>query len=46
MKRLFALLALLGAFTLAAPAIAQDKAPTPPAAEAKATAVLSVSKTF
>ena len=36
MKRLFALLALLGAFTLAAPAIAQDKAPTPPAAEAKA----------
>ncbi len=34
MKRLFAVLALLGALGLAAPALAQDKAATPPAAEA------------
>jgi Amt family ammonium transporter len=36
MKKLFVLLAMLGAFALAAPVAAQDKAPTPPTAEAKA----------
>src|SRR6187549_2549076 len=36
MKKIFAVLGLLCAFGLAAPAISQDKAATPPAAEAKA----------
>jgi Amt family ammonium transporter len=36
MKRLFVLLAMLGAFALASPVTAQDKAAAPPAAEAKA----------
>ena len=36
MKRIFVVLGLLCAFGLATPAIGQDKAATPPAAEAKA----------